>query len=104
MRFNSLRQLYKKLKNPTEVSRIRIYVAKRGTDFHKYEMIQDFVWKKFKLGRSRYLPVKDIGLKRWSLQKSKEIKLGNFTGNHERIRQFKIIMNISSRKITKGIS
>ena len=46
MRFNSLRQLYKKkLKNPTEISRIRKYIAKRGTDFRKYEMIQDFVWK-----------------------------------------------------------
>ena len=104
MRFNSLRQLYKKLKNPTEVSRIRKCVAKGGTNFHKYGMIQDFVWKKFQLARSRYLPVKDIDLKRWNLQKSKEIKLGHFTGSHEWIRQFKIIMNISSRKITKVIS
>ena len=45
MRFNSLRQLYKKLKNPTEVSRMRKYIAKGGNDFHKYEMIEDFVWK-----------------------------------------------------------
>ena len=71
MRFNSVRQLYEKLKNPTEVSRIRKYVAKGCTDFHKYEMIQNFVWKKFQLIRGRYLPIKDIDLKRWRLQKSK---------------------------------
>ena len=56
------------MKNPTEIPRIRKYVAQGDTDFHKYEMIQDFVWKKFQLARSRYLPVKDTDHKGWSLQ------------------------------------
>ncbi|CAF0865105.1 unnamed protein product, partial [Rotaria sordida] len=93
-----------KIADKTEVSRIRKYIAKGGTDFQKYELIKDFVWQKFQLARSKYLPVKDEDFKRWSLQKSKEIKLGNFTGSHEWIRQFKSSRNISSRKITKFIS
>ena len=45
MRFNLLRQLYKKLKNPTEVSHMRKYITRCGNDFHKYKMIEDFFWK-----------------------------------------------------------
>ncbi|CAF1458077.1 unnamed protein product, partial [Rotaria sordida] len=104
MSFNSLKHHYTKLKNPTEVSRIRRYIAKGATDFEKYELIKDFVWKKFQLGTSKYLPIKDEDLKRWSLQKSKEIKLENFTAVHEWIRQFKISKNISSHKITQVVS
>ncbi|CAF2627160.1 unnamed protein product [Rotaria sp. Silwood2] len=104
MSFNSLKQHYKKLNNSTEVSRTRRYIAKGGTDFQKYELIKDFVWKRFHLARSKYLPINDKDLKRWSLQKSKEIKLGNFTASDNWIRQFKVCRNISSRKITKVIS
>ncbi len=92
------------MKNQAEVSRIRKYIAKVGIDFHKYELIKDFVWKKFQLARSKYLPVKDENLKRWSLPKSKEIKLENFTASQSWIRRFKISRNMSSRKITKVIS
>jgi hypothetical protein len=71
MSFNSLKHHYRKLKTPAEVIRIREYVAKSDTNSQKYELIKDFVWKKFQLARSKYLPVKDEDLKRWSLQKSK---------------------------------
>jgi hypothetical protein len=66
MSFNSLKHHYRKLKNPAEVSRIRKYIAKGGTNFQKYELIKDFVWKRFQLAGSKYLPVKDEDLKRWS--------------------------------------
>ncbi|CAF4490563.1 unnamed protein product, partial [Rotaria sp. Silwood2] len=104
MSFNSLKHHYRKLKNSAEVSHIRKYVAKGGTNFQKYESIKTFVWRKFQLARNRYLPVKDEDLKRWSLQKSKEIKLENFTGSQTWIRQFKINRNISSCTNTKVIS
>ncbi|CAF1022124.1 unnamed protein product [Rotaria sordida] len=48
----------------SEVSRVRKYIAKGGTDFQKYELIKDFVWQKFQLARSKYLSVKDEDLKR----------------------------------------
>ncbi|CAF4094316.1 unnamed protein product, partial [Rotaria sp. Silwood2] len=104
MSFNTLKHQYRKLKNPTEVSRIRKYIAKGGTDYQKYELIKDFVWKKFQLARSKYLPVKDEDLKKWALQKSQENKLESFTASHDWIRWFKINRKISSRKITKVIS
>lgn len=63
MSFNRLKHHYRKLENPTEVSRIRKYIAKGSTNFEKSELARDFVWKKFQLARSKYLPVKDEDLK-----------------------------------------
>ncbi|CAF3589063.1 unnamed protein product [Rotaria sp. Silwood1] len=56
--FNTLRHRYRKIKHPAE----------------------------FQLTRSTHLPVKDDNLKRWGLQKSKEIKLENLTESSEWIR------------------
>ncbi|CAF5064894.1 unnamed protein product, partial [Rotaria magnacalcarata] len=51
----------------------------------------------FENARENYLPVHDLDLRRWALQKAKEISLGDFSASAHWVLMFKRRHNIVSR-------
>ncbi|CAF4733169.1 unnamed protein product [Rotaria sp. Silwood1] len=54
--------------------------------------------------RQSYLPVHDLGLRRWDLEKAKQELLHDFVASEKWLFNFKIQHNICSRKVTKVVT
>lgn len=87
------------------LTRFRKYVEAEGTFLMKMKEVEKFVQNKFQESRDNELkPVHDIILRRWAIDKSKEIGFENFKASPTFVKNLKSRLEIKSRKVTKIVT
>ncbi|CAF5008309.1 unnamed protein product [Rotaria sp. Silwood1] len=88
------------------IERFRKYLESGGTKQQKLDKIDQYTYEKFEKARSRseFLFIHDIHLKKWALQKAREINDNTFKASDSWIFHFKRRHALCSRKVTKLIT
>jgi hypothetical protein len=102
-KFSSIQKNFRKLNSIQEVHRIVEDVDKGGNKWDKYKQIEEFVYLKYKSARYKKLPVHDINLKKWAIERSREVNI-EFKASSAWINKFKKKYRIRSKKITRFVS
>ncbi|CAF1441769.1 unnamed protein product [Didymodactylos carnosus] len=95
---------FPKVKNRSYIERFRKYLDSSGTKKQKLDQINQYTYNKFKKARSGFHFVRDVHLKRWALQKAREINDRTFEASDSWILHFKRRHALCSRKVTKLIT
>jgi hypothetical protein len=95
---------FRKVKNRKYIERFRKYLESGGTKQEKLDEIDQFTYNKFEKARSEFLFVHDVDLKRWALQKAREIDDKTFKASDNWVVQFKNRHALCSRKVTKLVT
>ena len=95
---------FRKVKNRSYIERFRKYVENGGTKRQKLDQIDHYTFEKFERARSEFHFVHDIHLKRWALQKAREINDKTFEASDSWVLHFKRRHALCSRKVTKLIT
>ena len=102
--FKSIQQRFRRLSHRNYISRFKQYINSLGTRNSKLQEIKEFVYSKFVESRNMRLPIHDIDLQRWAIQKANEQNLSDFNASQFWLHHFKFDYNIVSRKVTKLIT
>lgn len=102
--FTSIQHRFRRVKDQRYISRFRSYLTNLGTAREKYIKIANYVWEKFKLSREQHRAVHDIDLRRWALEKGRELELASFKASTWWVNSFKKNNRIVSRRVTKFVS
>ena len=95
---------FKQVKQPNYIIRFRNHLLNFGSRTEKLELIKKFVFKKFISSCQAFLPVHDIDLRKWAIQKSIVLNMENFVASHYWLHHFKFEYGIVSRNVTKLVS
>jgi hypothetical protein len=76
--WSSFQNHFRRVKNRSYIGRFHSYLQNQGTKIQKYREIDSFVYQSFGKARSEFLFIHDIDLKRWGLQKARELGDGSF--------------------------
>ena len=79
-------------------------IEEKGDRISKLKLIKEHTLNEFKNAKRRHLTVHDYDLRRWALNKQKELKINGFNASRNWIWKFKVANRIRSRKITKFIT
>lgn len=99
--WKGVKRRFKRVTYSTYISRFRAYIEKGGTRTQKWENVNNYVYHKFEQARESYLPVHDLDLRRWGLEKAKQELFHDFIASEKWLFNFKTQHNICSRKVTK---
>ncbi|CAF2838549.1 unnamed protein product, partial [Rotaria sp. Silwood2] len=102
--WKSFQHHFHKVKNRSYIGRFRTYLENNGTKQQKLDEIDQYTYKKFEKARGDFLIVHDTDLKKWSLQKAREIHDTTFRASDNWVLNFKRRHTLCSRKITKLIT
>ncbi|CAF3058441.1 unnamed protein product [Rotaria sp. Silwood2] len=100
----SVKHMFRRIPNPQYITRFRKYIEAGGTKKQKIDDIDTYVYHQFENARHRLLAVHDIDLRRWGLQKARELNLNSFEASEKWLLSFKHRHRISSRKVTQLIT
>lgn len=95
---------FRNVKNRKYIERFRKYLENGGTKHQKLDEIDHYTYEKFEKARSEFLFVHDVDLKRWALQKAREIDDETFKAGDHWILEFKKRHELCSRKVTKLVT
>lgn len=102
--WKSVQHRFRRVSHRRYLTRFRNYVERQGTKKQKVDDIETFVYERFEAARESCLPVHDLDLKRWALQRAQEQSLHEFSASKHWITTFKHRHSIVSRKITKFVT
>ncbi|CAF4436366.1 unnamed protein product, partial [Rotaria sp. Silwood2] len=102
--WESFQHRFHKVKNRSYIERFRSYLENNGTKQQKLDEIDQYTYEKFEKARGDFLIVHDADLKRWALQKAREINDTTFRASDNWVLIFKRRHALCSRKITKLIT
>ncbi|CAF3878704.1 unnamed protein product, partial [Rotaria sp. Silwood1] len=102
--WTSVQHRFRRIPNPQCITRFRKYISTGGTKKHKIDDIDIYVYDQFGNARYQLLAVHDIDLRRWGLQKARELDLNSFEASENWLLAFKHRHRISSRKITQLVT
>ncbi|CAF3433201.1 unnamed protein product [Rotaria sp. Silwood2] len=94
---------FRKVTNRKYVERFRKYLESGGTKQQKLDEIDQYTYEKFEKASSEFLFIHDIHLKKWALQKAREINDNTFKASDSWVFYFKRRHALCSRKVTKLI-
>jgi hypothetical protein len=100
-RWETVKHNFQRIPHQTYIARFRHYLERHGTKKQKLDKIDDHVFDMFEQARENTVPVHDIDLRRWALQKAMDESLHNFVASNYWLHTFKYKHNIVSRKVTK---
>ena len=103
-KFKTIQKNFKRIKQPNYITRFRSHLFNFGSRNEKSDLIKKFVFDKFVMSRNAFLPVHDIDLRKWAIQKANEMHMENFVASHYWVHYFKFEYGIVSRKVTKLIT
>jgi hypothetical protein len=98
--WKNVQHRFKRVRDLSYIRRFRAYIEKGGTRLQKLESVNNYVYHKFEQARQSYLPVHDLDLRRWSLEKARQELFHDFVASQKWLFNFKIQHNICSRKVT----
>ena len=102
--WKSVQHRFKRVRHIQYLGRFRKYLEDHGTKKQKIDDIDTFVFERFEAARENCLPISDIDLKRWALQRAQQKSLLEFAASKHWITTFKHRHGIVSRKITKFVT
>lgn len=102
--FKTLQHRFKRVKHDVYLSRFRTYLQNMGTAQEKYRIISAYTWNKFLECRARKKAIHDIDIRRWALEKARELQLTHFKASTWWLTEFKKKNKIVSRRVTNFIS
>ena len=102
--WESFQHCFQNVRNRKYIERFRKYLENGGTKKQKLDEIDKHTYEKFKEARSGFLFIHDIHLKRWALQKAREINHDTFSASDSWLLRFKRRHALCSRKVTKLIT
>ena len=102
--WKSVQHRFKRIRHIQYLGRFRKYLEDHGTKKQKIDDIDTFVFERFESARENCLPIHDIDLKRWALQRAQQQSLLEFAASRHWITTFKHRHGIVSRKITKFVT
>ncbi|CAF4196742.1 unnamed protein product, partial [Rotaria magnacalcarata] len=100
----SVKHMFRRIPNPQYITRFRKYVEAGGTKKQKIDDIDTYVYRQFENARHKFLAVHDIDLRRWGLQKARELNLNSFEASEKWLLSFKHRHRICSRKVTQLVT
>ena len=95
---------FRNVKDRNYIERFRKYLESGGTKPQKLDEIDQYTYENFEKARAEHLIVHDIHLKRWALQKAREIDDNTFKASNNWVLRFKRRHALCSRKITKLVT
>ena len=102
-KFAQTQSRYPKVKHPSDIRKFRKIIETNGRYRDKVKEVEDFVKIKFTAARDHLLSVHDHDLRRWALEKAKDLDF-TFRASIGWISRFKQKMKLVSRKVTKYVS
>ena len=96
--------MFRRIPNPQYITRFRKYVEAGGTKQQKIDDIDSYIYHQLESARYKLLAVHDIDLRRWGLQKARELNLNSFKASGRWLLSFKHRHRISSRKVTQLVT
>ncbi|RWS00424.1 uncharacterized protein B4U79_05620 [Dinothrombium tinctorium] len=102
--FNTIQHRFRRVRHQRYISRFREYVNQQGTTSVKCKEVTNYTMQKFKNARENLLPVHDIDLRRWAMDKAREIQFINFNASRAWVLNLKNENKIVSRKITHVVT
>jgi len=99
-----VRNRFKRIKNHKVLSRVRRMIRNNGATSEKMAVVNAAVVPMFKDCRLQMLPVHDMDLQKWALQKAKEVSYSQFKASRKWLLKFKRQNGIRSRKVTMTFS
>jgi len=102
--WKSVQHRFRRVGHIQYLGRFRKYLEKHGTKKQKIDDIDTFVYERFEAARENCLPIHDIDLKRWALQRAQAQSFHEFSVSKHWITTFKHRHDIVSRKITKFVT
>ena len=96
--------MFRRIPNPQYITRFRKYVEAGDTKKQKIDDIDSYVYHQFESARNKLLAVHDIDLRRWGLQKARELILNSFEASERWLLSFKHRHRISSRNVTQLVT
>ena len=102
--FSTIQHRFRRVRHPIYLSRFQEYLRNMGTVREKYHMVSAYVWERFQQSRTMNRAVHDLDIRRWALEKSRELRLDSFRGSHWWVNEFKKRNKIVSRRVTNFIS
>ncbi|CAG7827512.1 unnamed protein product [Allacma fusca] len=91
------------LKDKNYLCRFRNYIHSGGTYWQKMNQVNKYVITKFIEARVQFLPVQEYDIRRWGLQKARELKV-DFKASTSWVLAWKERFRVVARKITKYIT
>lgn len=102
--FKCVKHRFRRLKDPSYISRFRNYLENHGTKQQKLNDLVVHLKKSFQHARENFLPVHDVDLQRWAVEKARQLNLRDFKASACWLHTIKTKLNVTSRKITKFIT
>ena len=102
--FRTLQHRFRRVRHDVYLTRFREYRANCGTTREKYKRISSYTWDKFLSSRAINRAVHDVDLRRWALEKARELQLTSFRASNWWINEFKEKNKIVSRRVTNFVS
>ena len=102
--WSSVQHRFRRIPNHQYLTRFRKYISTGGTKRNKINDVEMYVYDQFQSARRSLLAIHDIDLRRWALQKARELDLNNFEVSDKWLLTCKHRHRISSRKVTKLVT
>lgn len=103
-KWTTVKRRFRRVPNPQCIARFRTYIESGGSKRQKLEIIDTYVYDRFEDARYQYLSVHDLDLRRWALQKARELDWADFQASYHWILEFKHRHAICSRRVTKLVT
>ena len=102
--WEAFQHYFRNVKDRNYIESFRKYLESDGTKPQKLDEIDQYTYENFEKARAEHLIVHDIHLKRWALQKAREIDDNTFKASDNWVLRFKRRHALCSRKITKLVT
>ena len=73
-----MKNRFKQLKSRTQFDRWKMQIQQSGDRIEKLRVVFEFAAQKFKNAREKKLNVSDLDIKRWVINKAREVGLNGF--------------------------
>jgi len=97
--FKSIQHNFPRVKHRCYLTNFKKYYDQGGARYEKIDKVRQFMYEKFEKARNLHLPVHDVDLKIWAIEKSRELGIDDFIASPHFILNFKKKYHIVSRKI-----
>jgi hypothetical protein len=102
--FKSIQHNFPRVKHRCYLTNFKKYYDQGGARYEKIDKVRQFMYEKFEKARNLHLPVHDVDLKIWAIEKSRELGIDDFIASPHFILNFKKKYHIVSRKVTKIVT
>ena len=103
-KYVTVKNQFKQIRSRKQFDRWKIQVQQSGDRVEKLRIVFEFAAQKFKNAREKKLNVSDLDVKRWAINKAREVGLDGFKASNYWLWKFKNSIRVVNRKVTKFVT